>query len=271
MIEYKKHFGGEAIKGITAGIVGAFLVLFSQQWFNSDLEFKQVSRDAYLASPLGQQGLAMAFNGNPLKNVSIVEFSIINRTSKQVGNADLIFKIDDEASPALVSGGIIPPRGISAPEAIEELSSKDIKAKKFRIKVIPKQRDSEYFYAVFVFDGNKAPAMSVSSASGAVAIIPYQNWKDTIIGIVAFLGIICVWAAIVITFTSLIDYFRVPKNHKKQVERFASHASGLQTEGKLKSTDPESIADAKTIYALFIRPKPSKFWSKFLPEQRFED
>jgi hypothetical protein len=270
LAEYKKHVIGEATKGITAGIVGALLLFFGQHWLNSDLEFKQLSRDAYLSTPLGQQGLTMAFDGKPLKNVSIVEFSIVNRTPKQVANSDLVFTVDDEKAPTLVSGGIIPPKGISAPEAIEELPSKDATAKKFRIKVVPKQRDSEYFHAVFVFEGDKAPPMSVSSASGDVAIVPYQEWKDKTVAIIVFLAIICLLVAAQFAFTTLVDYFWAPRKHKKQVERFVEHAAELHHEGKLKSADPESLADAGTIYASFMRPKPSKFWSKVLPEQRFE-
>lgn len=270
MAEYKKHVIGEATKGITAGIVGALLLFFGQQWLNSDLEFRKLSRDAYLSTPLGQQGLTMAFSGKPLKNVSVVEFSIVNRTSKQVANADLVFTVDDEESPTLVSGGVIPPRGMSAPETIEELPSKDAKAKKFRIKVAPKQRDSEYFHAVFVFEGDKAPSMSVSSASGDVSIVPYQKWKDTTAAVVVLLAIVCLWVAAQVAFMTLIDYFWEPRKHKKQVERFVEHAAELQRDRKLKSADPESLADAGTIYASFMRPKPSKFWSKVLPEQRFE-
>lgn len=270
MTEYKKYIVGEATKEITAGIVGALLLFFGQQWLNSDLEFKQLSRNAYLSNPLGHQGLTMAFDGKPLKNVSVVEFSIINRTSKQVANADLVFTVDDEASPTLVSGGIIPPKGISAVEAIEELSSKDTKARKYRIHVIPKQRDSEYFHAVFVFEGEKAPSMSVSSASGEVSISPYQQWKDTTIAVIILLAFACLWIAVQTTIHTLVDYFLEPRRHKKRVERFAKHSVALLKDGELKLNDPESLSDAGKIYASFTRPKPSKFWSKILPEQRFE-
>lgn len=270
MAEYKKHILGEATKGITAGIVGALLLFFGQQWLNSDLEFKQSSRNAYLSTPLGQQGLTMTFDGKQLKNVSIVEFSIINRTAKQISNADLIFAVDDPTSPTLVSGGLIPPKGISAAEAIEELPSKDARAKKFRIRVIPKQQDSEYFHAVFVFEGEKAPSMSISSASGDVSIRAYQQWKDTTIIVVIFVAIACLWVAGQIALTTLIDYFLEPRRHKKQIESFAEHSIKLLNEGRLKLNDPDALADAGTIYASFARPKPSKFWSKLLPEQQYE-
>lgn len=270
MAEYKKHVIGEATKGLTGAIVGALLLFFGQQWFNNDLEFKKASRDAYLSSPLGQQGLTMAFNGKPLKNVSIVEFSIINRTAKQIANAELVFTVDDENAPILVSGGVMPPKGMSALEAIEELPSKDGRAKKFRLKVVPKQRDSEYFHAAFVFEGEKVPQMSVSSASGEVSITPYREWKDMTIAIIWIFAGLCLMVAVQIAFMSFVDYFLAPRKHKKQVERFADHAAELQRDGKLKSTDSESLPDAGVIYASFMRPKPSKFWSKILPEQQFE-
>ncbi len=271
MAEYKKHVLGEAVKGITAGLVGALLVLGGQKWFTSDLEFKQSSRDAYLSAPLGQQGLAMAFDGKPLKNVSIVEFTIINRTAKQIGNADLLFAIDDpDSNVTLVSGGVIPPKGMSPAETVEELPSKDPKARKFRIKVVPRQRDSEYFHAVFVFNGDKSPPMSVVSGSGEVSIAPYQQWKDNAAAFALLLGLVLLLASAQVVLSSLADYFLEPRKHNKQVERFAEHASQLQKQGDLKSKDAESLTDAAAIYASFSRPKPSKFWSRVLPAQRFE-
>ena len=271
LAEYKKHVVGEAVKGLTAGLVGALLLLGGQKWFTNDLEFKQASRDAYISAPLGQQGLTMAFDGKPLKNVSIVEFTIFNRTAKQVGNVDLLFTIDDlNSSVTLVSGGIIPPKGMSLAETIEELPSKDLKARKFRIKIVPRQRDSEYFHAVFVFNGDKAPPMSVASGSSEISIAPYQQWKDNAAAIGLFLGFVFLLVLVQVVVSNFVDYFYEPRKHKKKVERFAEHAADLQKQGKLKSTDIESLADAGAIYASFSRPKPSKFWSKVLPDQRFE-
>lgn len=212
----------------------------------------------------------MAFDGKPIKNVSIVEFSIVNRTAKQAANAEVAFTIDEETAPILVSGGVIPPRGMSAIETVEELSSKDPKVKKYRLRVVPKQRDSEYFHAVFVFEGNKAPAMSVSSASGEVPIVPYREWKDTTVGVIAALMVLCGIIGVQLAFMTVVDYFWAPRKHKKQVERFVKHAEELASNGKLKSVDTTSLADAAQIYASYVRPKPSKFLSNFLPEQQFE-
>lgn len=271
MAEYKKHILGEATKGITAGAVGALLLLFGQQWLNSDLEYKMNSRDAYLSAPLGQQGLLMSFEGKPLKNVSVVEFNIVNRTSKQIANAELLFIVDDKAAnPALVAGGVIAPRGMSSTESIENLPAKDVNARKFRLKVVPKQRDGEYFHAVFVFEGERAPSMTISSASGDVSITPYQQWKDNAVAFIYVVGIFLLLFSVQSTLTSFFEYFYEPRRHKKQVERFVNHATKLEEEGKLKSSSPESLTEAGLIYAEFTRPKPSRFWSKILPEQKYE-
>jgi len=270
LAEYKKHMLGEATKGITAGVVGALLLFFGQQWLNSDLEYKIGSRDAYLSAPLGQQGLSMAFDGKPLKNVSVVEFSIVNRTSKQIANAELLFVVDDKASPTLVAGGVIAPRGMSSAEVVDTLPAKDSNARKFRLKVVPKQRDGEYFHAVFVFEGERAPNMTISSTSGDVSIVPYQQWKDTVVAFLYLGGFVFLLIAAQIALTSFIEYFWEPRRHKKQVERFVEQGKKLEQEGKLKSTNPESLADAGAIYAEFTRPKPSRFWSKVLPEQKYE-
>lgn len=270
MAEYKKHVLGEGTKGITAGVVGALLLFIGQQWLNSDLEYKVASRDAYVSAPLGQQGLSMAFDGKPLKNVSVVEFSIVNRTSKQISNAEFLFVVDDKTSPTLVAGGVTAPRGMSSAEVVENLPTKEPNARKFRLKVVPKQRDDEYFHAVFVFEGERAPSMNISSTSGEVSIIPYQQWKDTIAATLLALGVVMLMFAVQITVTSFLDYFVEPRRHKKQVERFTLQAKELKKESKLKSVDPLSLLDATSIYAEFTRPKPSRFWSKVLPDQKYE-
>ena len=77
-----KHISGEAVKGLTGVVVGALLLWGGQKWFASDLEYTQISRNGYLSTTLGRQGLTMAYEGKPLKNVSVVEFGIFNRTSK---------------------------------------------------------------------------------------------------------------------------------------------------------------------------------------------
>lgn len=271
MAEINKHILGEATKGVTAGIVGAFLLLGAQKWIASDIEFRQTSRDAYLSAPLGQQGLTMAYDGKPLKNVSVVEFTIVNRTSKQIGNADLVFLVDDQdAQTRLVSGAIIPPRGVSQAETVEELPSRDPKAKRFRIKVLPKQQSSEYFHAVFVFDGDKAPQMSLSSGSGDLSIIPYQQWRDTLLQLPVLIAAFAAGLLIQVAIPSLLQHLLAPRNHRMRVETFAVHVQEAKDSGTLKSTDPEALVDAAALYASFTRPKPNRIWSKILPAQKFD-
>lgn len=270
LAEYKKHVLGEATKGLTGAVAGALLLFFGQQWLNSDLEYKIGTRDSYLSAPLGQQGLSMAFDGKPLKNVSVVEFSIVNRTSKQIANAELLFSVDEKAPPVLVAGGVMAPRGMSSAEVVEQLGAKDSTARKFRLKVIPKQRDGEYFHAVFVFEGERAPNMTVSSTSGETSIAPYLQWKDTTVALLYLAGFALLFMAVQLALTSLIEYFWEPRRHKKQVERFKEQSKKLEQDGLLKSKDPASSEDAATIYAEFTRPKPSRFWAKILPEQKYE-
>lgn len=268
-MEYKKHIFGEATKGIVAALVGAVLFWFSQQWLNSDLEYTVASRDAYLSAPLGQQGLAMNFNNKSLKNVSIVEYSIINRTNKQIANAELLFTVDDKSTPFLVSAGIQAPQGLSTPEVVENLIARDSNSRKFKLKVIPKQLNNEYYHAVFVFEGDKAPTMSVSSISGDISIIPYLKWKDTVIVYALLTAFFSLVFATFIIVTTLIDYFQKPFLHTKQVDSFVDLAKQLQNNGKLLSTDPAALIDAGVIFAEYARPKPSRFWSKFLKKQNY--
>jgi hypothetical protein len=183
--EYRKLISGEAVKGFTAGVVVILLPLLWQLWSTSDLEYKQVSINDYLSGPsttFGKQGLTMTYEGKSLKNVSVVDFRIFNRTSKQFNDVELLFSVEEPKTPiTLISGGIITPSSLPHAETVQELQVNDTRNKKFRLKVIPKQRKTEYFEAVFVFDGEKAPSMSVESYTNNVSIRPYQEWKDNII------------------------------------------------------------------------------------------
>jgi hypothetical protein len=263
------------VKGLTAGVVGALvgtlLTLGGQQWFTSDLEYQQISRNGYLSTPLGQQGLSMAYQGKPLKNVSIVEFGIFNRTARQFGDVDLVFSVDDpKEQMTLVSSGIITPNGLPHAETVEELPVKDTRTKKFRLKVIPKQRETEYFHAVFVFEGETAPSMSVVSLSKDVSIRAYPKWKDKTIGWSIVLVVTLLSYVVAFAVSSLIQHFVGPWRHRKDIERFIQHADELRKKGELKFADEQAIADARTIYASFTQPKPNKFWSKLFGVQRFD-
>ncbi len=273
MEEYRKNILGSATQTITVAVISGIIGFFCQPWFNSNLEYKVTSRDAYLSALLGQQGLNMAFKGKPLKNVSVVEFSIFNRTSKQVNNADLIFSIDEKAS-ALVLSDVTPPHGMSKKENVEPISPKDPKdqsVRKFRLKIVPNLQDSDSFHAVFVFEGEKAPSVSLHGSSGETSIVPYQEWKNITIGLIVVVIVYTLIGISWFTLSSLIDYIWAPRIYKKRVRSFVNHAKQLQHDGQLNSNDSQVTEDARKIYASFIKPKSSKFWSKMLPAQQLED
>jgi hypothetical protein len=209
----------------------------------------------------------MAFGGKPLKNVSIVEFSILNRTPKQVKDSELEFFVDKKAGSALVSSDIIPPRRISKKENVENLTSKDPNVRRFRLKIVPTQQDNEHFNAVFVFAGEKAPHMSVISKTGEVSLVQYERWKDFITEVIIVL--------LSYLFLGLCFFYRVyfvwsPRSHKKRFERFEEYVKQLQSDGKLNA-DPQFLEDASKVFTSFTKPKPYKFWSKILPARHFKD
>jgi hypothetical protein len=272
--EYRKNILGSAIQTITVAVISGIIGFFCQPWFNSNLEYKATSRNAYLSALLGQQGLNMAFKGKPLKNVSVVEFSIFNRTSKQVNNADLTFSIDEKAS-VLVLSDVTPPRGMSKKEFVEPIPPKDPKdqsVRKFRLKTVPSLQDRDSFHAVFVFEGEKAPSVSLHGSSGEISVVPYQEWKNTIMGVIFLLTVYTLFLILWITLCSLIKYFILePRIYKERIRAFVDHAKQLQHDGQPNLDNPQVIEDARKIYASFIKPKSSKFWSKMFPAQQLED
>lgn len=268
MSDFKQQFLGGMVKRIAFALTGALLFWCGQTWIVSDLEYKIIYKDGYLPAPLGQQGLAMAFNNKPLKNISIVEFVISNRTKKQHDGVEFIFSVNDKrSSPNLVSAGMIAPVGIPQSEAIEEIPTNDSLLKKFNIKIFPAQKQSESYHAIFIFDGEKAPEMSVVSRSNDVMLINYQQWRDNLfVSFITIVFVLCV-ALVLMGLQSFFDYFAEPGRHKKVVEKFVNHVEELKKSGKLTSNFNEDI---RIIYASFVRPKPSKFWSKIFGVQRYE-
>lgn len=271
MSEYKKHFVGEIVKGTAAALVGALILWGSQKWLINEIEYQRVNKDSYLSATLGQQGLTMAYDGKPLKNVSVVEFGIVNRTARQFNDVELVFSVDDpKSSPRLVSGGIITLGGLPQSEVVEELKTAAPLAKKYRIKVIPKRSSSRHYQAVFVFDGEKAPQMSIVGLSKDAPVIEYQSWRDNIIALLILIGLLLLGFATLTLFSTFVDHFVDPKRHKREVEKFQTLSAELKAKGKLNSHDPEALVDARTIFASYTRPKRSRFWSKILGEQRYE-
>jgi hypothetical protein len=267
------------VKGLTSGVVNpivgvicaAILLWAGPAWFTSDLEYHQISINDYLSTTLGKQGLKMTYEGKQLKNVSVVDFRFFNRTSKPFHNVQLLFSVDDPRSPmTLVSSGIITPNRLPHAETVEELPVNDTRNRIFRLKVIPKQRANEYFHALFIFDGDKAPSMSVESLNGAT-IEKYQEWKDTIIIYIKAIGFVLLLGVIGHLIGSLIGHYIEPRRYRKSIKSFVEHAAELQKGGELKCADEQAIGYARTIYASFTRPKPHKIWSWIFGEQRFDD
>jgi hypothetical protein len=254
-------------QGVLLFIIGGLITFVGPKLLHSDLEYKVTSTDSYLSAPLGQQGLTMAFGGKPLKNVSIVEFSILNRTSKLFKDIELEFFIDTKSGSALVSSDIIPPRRISKKENIENLTSKDPNVRRFRLKIVPTQQDNEHFNAVFVFAGEKAPHMSVINKTGEVSLVQHEGLKDFVILLIT---LFLPYFLLALYLFYRIDFVWLPRSHKKRIKRFEEYIKQLQSDGQLNA-EPQFLKDASKVFTSFTKPKPYKFWSKILPARYFED
>lgn len=255
----------ELLKSLITALVGAFIFFLTQQWTDNDLEFRNVSREAYLSSLIGEQGLSLKHESKELKNISIVEFGIFNRTSRNFNDVNLIFTPEkSNEKPKLISSTLIPPNGLPLKDTIDELPTKEPNSKGFSIKVIPKQKDNEYFHAVFIFEGEKAPKMTVTSTTSAAAIVPYREWKDNIK--VLILTVATFTLAILISFliASLLEHIFAEKNHRKLIEKFKSYISNLQETGKIKPLDNNQIAATVEIYKLYTKPKINIIWKRLL-------
>tara|TARA_R110002124_G_scaffold207250_1_gene373767 strand:+ start:10587 stop:11231 length:645 start_codon:yes stop_codon:yes gene_type:complete len=213
----------------------------------------------------------MAYNDTPLKNVSVVEFALYNRTSRQFNDFELIFSVNDSKfSSKMVSGGIITPNGLPQSEIVNELKTTSSLTKKYNIKVFPQLNNTEFYHAVFVFEGESAPKMSVVGLSKNGSIIEYQTWKDNFQVYSILFGILFVGGGVWLLFVSLIEYYTKPATHKKDVEKFVEFSVIMKNSNKLESNDSKALADAGKIYSEYKRPKVSVFWSKFLGQQKYD-
>jgi hypothetical protein len=269
MSENKKHVHGEFVKGITSGItlsvLGVVMAWMGSIGINHDVEYKVATRDAYLSSTLSQQGFAMAFNGKPLNNVSAIEYTIVNRTGKQIGNAELIFKIEDKNIPTLVSAGIVAPNGIATSELIEEIPSKNLAVRKYKIKVLPVSAE-DGFRAVFVFNEEKAPSMSIASGQGDLTLIPYKAWRD----ITWAIFWVILFYAVLFFLMRIYEYIKEPIQHAKKIEAFIEFAEEYYIKNKLIIENDEEIGKLLTAYTEYMKPKPSKFFGWLLPNRSFK-
>lgn len=268
MGDFRNQAMGAAFKAFITAVVGVILGLAGDRWLNSELEYKIASRDGYLSAPLGERGLTFFHDGKALSNVSLVEFGFFNRTSKQFGDVDLAFTISDPKHEfTLVSAGITTPNGIPNADVIEAIGSKNPQTRTFRVKVIPKQRDAEFFHAVFVFAGDKAPQMSVVSLSKDAPIEPYKEWKDaTKVILILVVAVVCAIIFLVLFF-SLVDHFVEPRIHKRRVKKFEAHAREMDAAGQVSFSTPDALGDAIKAYASFTKPPTSKFLSRIFGER----
>ncbi|HEY0833493.1 MAG TPA: hypothetical protein VGE72_06240 [Azospirillum sp.] len=256
------------ITSVASVIILALLSWIGQQWLSSDLEYKTLSRDAYLSAPLGQQGLTMYHKDKKLDNVSVVDFGIFNRTSKQFNDVEVAFSIGDpKYYDSLVSVGIITPNGTQSSEFAYELPSKDKGIKKFMIKVVPKNLGKKYFHIAFVFDGDKAPPMSVVSMTKDIAIDPHSEWQDVVIIFAVMAALIVVASSIFFLIADFAEYILQPRRHKKLVSKFRAHAQSCAAQSDA-ALNEKSVEDAVLVYSSFLKPKHTKLWVKVFGERR---
>ena len=266
MVEIKKHIAGETVKGLAAAFMGALITYTGSLLVNNEIEYKVGSRDSFLYSPLGENGLTFAYNGHPLKDISAVEFVFFNKTNKQFNDVDLIFSYQNPNEQFhLVSSGISAPPDIPSSDIIEQLPTEDRNSKRYKLKIFPRQKNDEFFRALFVFEGTKSPTISVSSLSRDAQISEHSKTKDNIIVVLAVLSIILAGAILAVIAGSLGEYFYAPNQFKRNVEKYSKHVEKMKDSYKTENT----VNDTIKYYIEFIRPKESWLWSRVFGKQKW--
>ena len=262
MNKYKEYFIGSIISTVGSVIIG-LSVWFWQQWSINDLEYKEGIKNSYLSASLGQQGFSMAYNEQPLKNISVVEFLIYNRTQKQVGEFELLFLIKDiKAAPKLVSSSLISSTGVPQFEAVDEIVSNDPSVIKYKIKIFPKQNnDSEYFDAIFVFDGDKTPEINLLAKG--ISLKKYSQWREVSIALIAAIVLGFLMGGLIIIILNCFDFYFSSRRHKKNINSFIEYIRTVPN-----SFDSNTLLEIKKVYSDYKKPK-YEILSKIFGERKY--
>lgn len=169
------QFFTEIIKAIIIAVITIFITYSIN---SNELEFREGSKAPYFNYPESiVQDLEILHKSTPIKNISIVEYAIHNRSFSGFDNVQIFVTLDETQPFKLISKKLRPPK------SLPDLGIEDIPIGKENIYgfnvVSLKRTSSEFYLLTLIFEGEKAPETHISVANKDIDIVPYKRWKDS--------------------------------------------------------------------------------------------
>lgn len=165
---------------VKASIISA-ATIFITLWLTStsELEYREGSKAPYFKYPDSiAKDLEILHKNIPVKNISIVEYAIHNRTFSGFKDVTIYVNLNESKAFHLISRNLRPPKNLPN-IGIEDLPNEKDGLYGFTVKSLKRTGD-DYYYLSLVFEGDEAPKTSISVANQDIDLVPYKTWKDTI-------------------------------------------------------------------------------------------
>jgi hypothetical protein len=181
------------------------ITLLASAWFtgSNDIEFKNNSVESYFNVPDAiANKLTIALGENEIKNVSVLNYELFNRTFSDHEKVDIYLSIKDKNPPKLISKKLYPPKRLSA-KGITELKTNDPNLIGFNLNMLKTSKNGDHYLINLIFEGEKTPEISISTNNKNLEVVEYKKWKDyTKAGLIVMAGY-----AIVLSPFALWAYF----------------------------------------------------------------
>lgn len=218
----------EALKALL--IVSITLLITA--WFtgSNDIEYKNKTIDSYFNFPVAiANKLTMTHEKNEIKNISVLNYEIFNRTFSDHEKVNIYLSIKDANPPKLISKKLYAPRRLSE-NGITYLTTNDPKLIGFNLDMLKKSKNGDYYLVNLIFEGEKTPEIAISTNNKNLEIVAYKEWRDYTW---AILIVIAVYAIILSPFM-LWAYFSGKKEKNRFLQRLRvawnKDGSGLTTD-----------------------------------------
>lgn len=248
---------GEAVKGLTAAIVGLLFGIFVTGKFGTtELEYKISTKEGYFNIPQQvKNDLRLEHQGKPIANISVIDVEILNRV-KDIGPTTVYFRLTQKSAPLpkLISLDVVPPDNLPN-VGISKEQSADPALYAFRFSTIKQQQHDEFYRARFIFEGEAAPDVLPTTNEKDVIIVPYKDSKDWLV-VFFWVGL---FYAVLFGGMWFWDARTSQRRREKLVQEFRDLV--MLKHQHVGSLSPPTIALAETVecYREFIQPKPGFF------------
>jgi flagellar basal body-associated protein FliL len=240
------------------------VTLIATAWFtgSNDIEYKNKSIEQYFKAPAAiSKELKLFHIDAEIKNISVLNYGLFNRTFSDHENVDIYLSIKDKKPPKVISSKLYPPERLSG-KGITEIETNDQNLLAFNLDTLKKSKDGDYYLINLIFEGDITPEVVISTNNKNLELVEYKKWKDYIwVILIVIIG----YAVILAPFIFWAYY-----SGKRSSNRFVKTLR-LSWEKEVVDLTPEQIEHIATVF-IKERDKKSdtiaqKFWNKITSKE----